>query len=42
MRGVIEEWGSQVKGGLTDGLPEGIFDFHTALNDEVSVLVACR
>ena len=26
---VIEHWGSQVAGGLTDGLPEGIFGFAT-------------
>jgi hypothetical protein len=31
---VIEVWGSQVPGGLTDGLPEGIFDLRNALHDD--------
>jgi hypothetical protein len=30
---VIEFWGSQVQGGLTDGLPEGIFELRNALHD---------
>ena len=28
---VIDVWGGEVEGGLTDGLPEGIFELRTAL-----------
>jgi hypothetical protein len=32
---VIEHWGSQVHGGLTDGLPDGIFELRNALHDDL-------
>ena len=32
---VIEHWGSQSPGGLTDGLPEGIFRLRNALHDDL-------
>ena len=32
---VIEHWGSQVRGGLVDGLPEGLFDLRNALHDDL-------
>jgi hypothetical protein len=33
---VIEFWGSQVEGGLSDGLPEGVFHLRNALHDDLS------
>lgn len=32
---VIEHWGSQVRGGLTDGLPAGLFELRNALIDDL-------
>ena len=32
---VIEHWGSQVRGGLTDGLPAGVFGLRNALHDDL-------
>jgi hypothetical protein len=32
---VIDFWGSRVEGGLTDGLPPGIFDLRNALHDDL-------
>lgn len=32
---VIEHWGSQVRGGLTDGLPPGVFELRNALHDDL-------
>ena len=31
----IEFWGSQVQGGLTDGLPQGMFELRNALHDDL-------
>ena len=33
--GVIRHWESQVSGGLTDGLPEVIFELRNALHDDL-------
>lgn len=32
---VIEHWGGEVPGGLTDGLPDGIFELRNALHDDL-------
>lgn len=32
---VIEHWGSQARGGLTDGLPPGVFELRNALHDDL-------
>jgi hypothetical protein len=32
---VIESWGGQVQGGLTNGLPEGVFELRNALHDDL-------
>jgi hypothetical protein len=32
---VIEVWGGEVEGGLTGGLPEGIFELRNALLDDL-------
>jgi hypothetical protein len=32
---LIEFWGTQVSGGVTDGLPEGIFELRNALHDDL-------
>jgi hypothetical protein len=31
----IDVWGGEVEGGLTDGLPEGIFELRSALLDDL-------